>query len=69
MVDPRELDELSLDEALGIRSERASGIVRRYSCGCGLVKTRAGLVVQGCLTCPGGDEHARPEPGEQGKLF
>ena len=61
----------TVDEELGIRSEKDSGTVRRYRCGCSSVRVGRGLKVQLCLTCPGGPEHLRPLPGEaeQGALF
>jgi len=64
--------EQTIDEALGIRSERASGVARRFACGCSVVRVKGrGDVVQGCLTCPGGDDHLRPDAvvEGQGSLF
>lgn len=64
------------DARLGISSAQSLGIVRRYQCGCALVRVGRGRscreVEQLALTCPGGDEHRRPlddSEAEQGTLF
>jgi len=64
------------DAVLGIPSGRSLGVVKRYRCGCTLMRDgtgrRAREYVQCSLMCPGGDEHGRPVDdgaAETGKLF